>query len=193
MIRQEWTFKYKIAEIAEAARKKEEYHSQRELFWLERYNNAFAKMEKDGIKLQKVPRIERNRGLSLENIGYSNAGGNRYNTGVDLHAVLDQSLQHLLQAYQTKYSMHKTYTDQYRQYRMTLESRPGTDVKKLDIDDVSWFGLNGERITEEDEQDDEEIANLETDAGLEQKVTDEITWPLIDGPPDQPKKKARKE
>lgn len=118
MIRNKWTFEYAASEIAEAAKKRAEYHRKREAHW---------KAEREASE-QKI----RDAGVQMDELEVS--GGRQFNVDID------RNLKRRYETAASKEAEHQDSAEEYEKFARALELRPEQRIE-LDVDDVRYFGL----------------------------------------------------
>jgi hypothetical protein len=116
--RAEWLFGYTCADVARAARARQEHHAERLAFWTEQAAQAEGRLRTSGLEFRDVPV----------------SGGTR------LDPVLDPQLQLRLSECKGKLAEHRSAEDAYARWGRILDVAPER-VLELAIADVEYFGL----------------------------------------------------
>jgi hypothetical protein len=125
MLKGNWQFAYTAAQLAQAATRKMEFHTERLAWWKQKRASVMATIRSEGIEI--------NEKIALE---YRSPKSGDWNNGSQV--MIRNDLQKALHECQDKLSHHTGKLSEYSGWHQLLNANPST-TQQLDIEDWLFF------------------------------------------------------
>jgi predicted ATPase len=119
MKRNEWLFRYTVADLLGASRERLAYHEQRRDWWNGEYKAAAAKAKDAGVEVRE----------------YQVTGG------MNAQMVIDPGLQARINECSQKRETHRKRAEEFAQWVAVLESQAPSTPFDVTMDDALFFGV----------------------------------------------------
>ncbi len=150
-LRTNWKFEYPCSQVAEAAKRKLDFHRDRERYWGEEVDKAFDAL-KDSVQVRETPLVRNNnRGMSAMASAEVYAVSAPRNTNRDIDIAADPAAERHLENCRYKHQQHKSTADDFLGYYTALSANPN-EVVQLDVQDINHFGIGGWKPEDEGEE-----------------------------------------
>src|SRR5437762_8877640 len=121
MKRTDWTFAFKVGEVAEAAAAKARHHREREKHWQSELEEAQHDLKQAGTHFRE----------------------HAVTSGKQIRVIIDEEKQNHVNLCASKIDMHQRKSEKYESFARALKiqtERVGGEIS-LDVSDVEFFGL----------------------------------------------------
>ena len=119
MKRDEWLFRYTVADLRSAAKARLAHHRERRQWWDDEYKAAAQKAKEAGVEVRE----------------YDVTGGK------NAQMVFDPALQGRINECSQKRESHRKRAEEFAQWVAVLESQPGALTFDVNMDDALFFGV----------------------------------------------------
>jgi hypothetical protein len=127
MLRDDWKFHYKTADVLAAAQRKREHHENRLGVWRDELTNAETKLRAEGVTFREV------------DLGHSSSTST-YRGGVEV--TVNSEMQKKLSEARSKVAVHESAAAEYADWTIILNGGANRDEQiVLDYQDIKFFGL----------------------------------------------------